>query len=359
MGHIVVDISGHGFGHAAQVGPVLKAFVGAYPQTRLTIRAAIPDPILDQALGIPFDRAPPAPEACMVMHGPTRLDVLGSIQAYLQLHKDWDRLVDQEAARLAALAPDLLFADAPYLTIIAAAVAGIPVCALCSFGWDQILRPYAADFSEIGSIVDRITASYGMAKAFMRCEPALMDANLKNVMRIGPVGRTGVDRRRWLTEVAGIPDTERVVVVSFGGVAGGWNLHGLPEVPGVTWLLGHGRLPARRDVLSCPDLDLRFIDAIASADAVFTKSGYGTFVEAAHHGARVLYIDRPDWAEATALEGWIDSRGVATRLMEQNLTTGRLADATTATLAQPRREAIPYTGIDTAVAVLSETMLRE
>ena len=39
------------------------------------------------------------------------------------------------------------------------------------------------------------------------------------------------------------------------------------------------------------------LKAKPSADAVFTKVGYGTFAEAACNGVRLLSWPRPDWAE--------------------------------------------------------------
>ena len=40
--HLFVDISAHGFGHLAQVAPVLNALTERLPALRLTIRSGLP-----------------------------------------------------------------------------------------------------------------------------------------------------------------------------------------------------------------------------------------------------------------------------------------------------------------------------
>ena len=40
--HLFIDISSHGFGHLAQVAPVVGALIGQRPDLRLTLRTGLP-----------------------------------------------------------------------------------------------------------------------------------------------------------------------------------------------------------------------------------------------------------------------------------------------------------------------------
>ena len=49
---------------------------------------------------------------------------------------------------------------------------------------------------------------------------------------------------------------------------------------------------------------MSFIDVLASSDAVVTKIGYATFVEAACNGVGIVSPPRADWPESGPLIEW-------------------------------------------------------
>ena len=51
--HLYVALSGHGFGHLAQVAPVLNEFRRRWPRARLTVQSALPETVLRQFLITP------------------------------------------------------------------------------------------------------------------------------------------------------------------------------------------------------------------------------------------------------------------------------------------------------------------
>ena len=61
----------------------------------------------------------------------------------------------------------------------------------------------------------------------------------------------------------------------------------------------------RADITPYRDDLLPFAELLPVVDVVLSKPGYGTFVEAACCGLPVLYLQRPDWPEATFLEQWL------------------------------------------------------
>ncbi len=70
-----------------------------------------------------------------------------------------------------------------------------------------------------------------------------------------------------------------------------------PQTPGINWLLPGEWNVQRDDARSFELAGLAFSDLLASVDAVVTKPGYGTFVEAACSGIPILYLERDDWPE--------------------------------------------------------------
>ena len=67
MTHLVLSISGHGFGHVAQTAPVLNALHQMMPQLRLTVRSAVPLAHLRSRIHVPFAHLPGEGDIGMAM----------------------------------------------------------------------------------------------------------------------------------------------------------------------------------------------------------------------------------------------------------------------------------------------------
>lgn len=343
--HVVADISGHGYGHLAQAAPVLNHLAGIRPQIRVTVRTTLPDTVLGDMLTFPFERAQPPPDVGLEMRDPITVDRDASAGAYAVIHHDWVQLLSWETEALAKLAPDLLLAAVPYASLPAAKAVGARAVALSSLHWDGIFRAYCGDSFDAPRILDHITAAYAAADVFLQVTPHMPMALMENRRSIGPVARLGRNRKVEL-----VADADRtLVLVTYGGIPGTPAFENLPALEGVTWILPQGRRSERPDTLGADDTGLPFIDLLASADAAVTKLGYGTLVEAACNGTRILYVDRPDWPEAEPIGTWLAENGIAQAMPRSVLERGDLEGPLRALLARPLKPPLPQpTGIEQA-----------
>ena len=199
MSHLLVALTAHGFGHAAQAAPVINALRRRLPSLQLTLRSNLPRAFLATRFEGVFDVVPSLADSGMVMDGALTVNVARSMAAYAELHKDWDRHVHAEAQALERIAPDLVLANVSYLTLAGAAAAGIPAYALSSLNWADIYSHYAKQSgtanSTAGKIHDQILAAYRSAHAFLQTEPSMPMLDLPNRRAIGVVAREGVNRR--------------------------------------------------------------------------------------------------------------------------------------------------------------------
>ena len=356
MPHLVVSISGHGFGHVAQTAPILNRLLTHMPQLRLTVRSAVPLGHLRSRIQIPFAHLPSEGDIGMVMSSAVDVCVEESRTAYRAFHADWDARVADEARLLRELGADMMLSNVGYLPLAGAQRTGIPNAALCSLNWFDIYRHYCGDDScsirtdpSTGSgrtedeiIAAQIHACYAGADAFLRITPGMAMGTLPNVVPVAPIAAVGNNRRDELDHHLRLSKEEKLVLVSLGGIAGRLPIERWPRIDGVRWLVQQNWQVEHPDAIALESLPMNFGDLLASSDALICKPGYGSFVEAACSGTPVLYVSRADWPESPALAGWLRQHNLCREVSRDALEQGNFAGALKEICNAPRcRPVIP------------------
>jgi hypothetical protein len=356
MTHLVVVITPHGYGHTAQTAPVVNALRRLRPDLRLTLMTTAPRALLDARFDAPFEVVAHASDFGMLMHSAVEVRVAESAQAYRTLHHDWEARVAHEAGRLRTLAPDLVLANIPYLTLAAAAQAGIPAAALGSLNWADIYRHYCGEFPEAGAIHAQMLAAYRSVRLYLRTEPAMPMLDISGTRALGAVARVGVKRRAEITRKLGLAGDERLVIVAPGGIPTRWPLESWPAFPGVRFIVQSDWQVARADCHSLETLAMPFTDLLASSDALIGKPGYGSVAECACNGTPMLYLERGDWPEERYLLDWLHRHTRAARLTRAQIERGDLADALRAVWDMPAPEIPTPDGIQQGAHALAALM---
>ncbi|MDD2914888.1 MAG: hypothetical protein PHP70_06160 [Gallionella sp.] len=336
MHHLVVSISGHGFGHVAQTAPVLNALQRMLPQLRLTVRSGVPLAHLRSRIRAPFDHLTSEGDIGMLMS--SAVDVLSdeSRAAYRAFHADWDARVAAEACLLRELGADMVLSNVGYLPLAGAQRAGIQNAALCSLNWFDIYRHYCGN----DAIAAQIHGCYANAAAFLRITPGMAMELLPNLVPVAPVAETGNNRRDELDRHLQLSQQEKLVLVSLGGIASRLPIERWPRIEGVRWLVQSDWQVEHPDAIAIESLPLNFSDLLASSDALICKPGYGSFVEAACSGTPMLYVSRADWPETPALAKWLQLQGVCREVSRDALERGDFAGELQEICNAPRPEPV-------------------
>lgn len=358
MAHLLSAISPHGFGHTAQVAPVLNALSKQIPELQLTLRTTVPRFLLESRIGGDFDIQADADDFGMQQHDALDVDVVASSRLYRSLHAEWDREVDRVAARLDAVAPDLILADVPYLALAAARRAGIPAMAMCCLNWADIYLHYCRLEPGAATIHEQMLEAYNSAELFMKTEPSMPMPGLDNTLSIGPVAASGTDRRDELNERLGLSVNERLVLVAMGGISMRLPMEQWPEFPGVRFIVQRNWQVSLPDVVELESLRIHFNDILASCDVLLTKPGYGSFTEAAVNGVPVLYVPRDDWPEQPYLIDWLHEQGNAIPISRDKVMAGSFAKELRLLLEYGRYPPVEPKGVDDATALLAERLSR-
>lgn len=356
--HLFVDISAHGFGHLAQVAPVLEALVERRPNLRITLRSGLPIERLRSRLRPPFTHLAGRSDFGYVMHDAVNLDLSATATAYRRQHADWSDQVEREAALLGALRPDLVLSDVAYLPLAGAARLGVPAVAMCSLNWAELFDHFYSQESWALAIHQQMLAAYRNAACFLRLTPAMPMADLPNRRGIAPVATLGQDRSRSLRQQLQCADDERLIWIGFGGFDRPLPIDDWQPQPGCHWLIPQSWASSRSDTTAIETLGLSIADLMASVDAVITKPGYGTFVEAACAGTPIVYLERDDWPETPHFAAWLAQHSRAAAIGREALLAGSFMPVLEALWRQPAPVRPDPTGGAEAARELAKLLAR-
>lgn len=332
---LLVAISHHGLGHLAQAAPVINALHAARPDLEFLVWSGVPRAALAARIHAHFRHRHEPADVGLAMHDAVRVDLAASRAAYLAFHQDWDARIADEAAWLREQGIAGVLSNVACLPLAAADRAGIPGVAMCSLNWVDIAGAYLAEQAGMAEVLEQMAATYRTARAFLRATPAMPMAWLENREAVPPIAALGVDRGMALRARLALASGERLVLLGFGGI-GYQTARSLPTLDGVRWLVPDDWVQERADLIPLSRAGLPFLDLIASCDALVTKVGYGSFVEAAAAGIPVLYIDRPDWPETPFLADWLLAHANTAAIEERQLFTPEIGALLDSLLAAPR-----------------------
>lgn len=335
--HLVVSISGHGFGHVAQTAPVLNHLHALLPDLRITLRSAVPLAHLKSRITAPFGHLPSEGDIGMRMS--SAIDVLAaeSRAAYQNFHRNWPDRLAGEARLLEDLEANFVLSNVGYLPLAGAQRAGIPNAALCSLNWFDIYRHYCGEDAVSATMLE----GYAAAEAFFRATPGMAMDNLGNVLAVAPIAAVGRNRRDELNRELGLSDGEILVLVSLGGIASRLPIEQWSRIEGVRWLVQESWQVHHPDAIPLESSSLDFSDLLASCDVLLTKPGYGSFVEATAAGVPILYVSRTDWPESAALTAWLQKHGNSREISRGLLNHGDLSEPLADLLGRKRRDIQP------------------
>ena len=331
--HLVISISGHGFGHVAQTAPILNTLHQLMPQLRITVRSSVAIEYLRSRIHAPFTYRTSEGDIGMLMSSALDVHIENSRSAYHAFHADWDKRVEEEARILREFKADFVLSNVGYLPLAGAQLAGIANAALCSLNWSDIYRHYCLSPSTKHldptskqtideTIAGQIHTCYAQADAFLRATPGMAMNRLPNRFPIAPIAAVGTNRREELNARLRLSPNEKLALISMGGIASRFPIEQWPHIDGVRWVVQESWLVKHPDSIVLESLHMSFGDVLASSDALICKPGYGSFVEATCSGIPVIYVNRPDWPESFALTEWLHQHNTYREISRQTLELG-------------------------------------
>lgn len=319
------SISAHGFGHAAQIIPILNELGVVVDNLHVILRTCVPASIFQEYLQVSWDLQPVPQDIGCIQRGPLDIDIAGTWAAYQEFHGNWSQRVSQECQAMQEAKANLVISNISYLAIASAFQAHCPVVAIASLSWDQVLEPFIQPSgTDHRAIYEHIRQEYAKADHLIRLHPGIDMPAFLSSTDTGPsfplVGEPSQDVRKLL----GMERGEKLVLIAFGGIP----LTGLPlaqmeSCKGFHFLVGGILLnSSAKRVHRIEEVMMPFGEMMRQVDVVMTKPGYATIAAGVHYGIPLVYVRRNNFADEQRLVNYVHHHGRALELTREDFETG-------------------------------------
>ncbi len=331
-------ITPHGFGHAVRSLEVLRRLAELDPDIKPVIVSDIPRTLVEQNL-----RRRPAMrrlrlDVGLFQHDGIRFDLAKTLEMLTRLKKDAREIVTGEMKFLAGEQVRLVVSDIAALPFEAAHACGIPAIGIGNFTWDWIYRAYAASDPAWEEIIDWIRRGYGKCPLFLQL-PMHGDCSVfSRIIDVPLVARKAERPRSEVRSMLGLSLLEKVVLVSFTGLILDERAFGrLEALENITFIYKSPLEFPLSGARKIDGVDISYADAVAAADAVITKPGYGIVSDCLANGTPIIYTERGLFPEYDVLVETIKSELAAAYLDSTDFREGNWGPAIRQVLTLARK----------------------
>ncbi|TLS76408.1 hypothetical protein FE236_07205 [Mariprofundus erugo] len=351
---LAVYISGHGFGHLAQVAPVLNELQRRYSNCTVLIRCALAEEEIRARLTFDFQLDRESVDVGVVQKSAIEEDREASIDQLRHWLADMDARVQREKRLLAEFSPDLILSNISPLAFPVARALAVPSIGLATLDWHTIYSSWLEPDDPALAV---------LAKAYACCD-LLCTPPMAMVMPVFP-------EQRKVPLIAAKPQpvsyalpvaASKTALVIFGGSAQPpFDYQALARCSGWHFLMPEAPADAPANVSAIRfDASLRAVDVMPYVDAVVCKPGYGILSECWSTSTPIVWVERPDFPEFPMLKGWLESHFPAAGMSRSEFSAGEWLHALEKSRQSPRSYPDPAgDGAQTVAELISRVLLRD
>jgi len=323
---LAVYISGHGYGHLAQVAPVLVALLRRHPDVRLLLRTELDEAIIRRFLPLPFRLLSGSVDVGVIQRHAVLEDIPATIAAAQRFFATWDARIAAEVRLMRGHHPSMVLSDISPLAFPLARRLGVPAVALGTLDWHAVYSAFMAD----DSVLALLAAAHEQADVLLQPPLSMPMTSFPRIRPIGLIVRRASISRRRLRQCLNIADGDRLGMVMFGGSGNppfdtrrlddisGWQF-GIPATDG-------RRITPRLTHAPCGN-GITTADYVAAADVVICKPSYNILAECWRHQTPIVYVPRPDFPEYPYLHVWLEGQASAVEIGLEAFASGEWGTA--------------------------------
>jgi len=314
--NIAVYISGHGFGHLAQLAPVLNHLHAIRPDCRFLIRCALPQPELQSRLDFDFQLEQSPVDVGVVQKSAIEEDRDASIRQMRAWVEQMDQHIEREIQYLRRFNASMILSDISPLAFPAAKALGVPTIGLATLDWHTI---YAHWLDADDMVIKQLAQAYGACDLLLTPPMAMAMPVFPRRREIGLIVSAPV-----IVPNPVVDDLRHKALVLFGGCGNpAFDMQALAGIDDWLFLMPDAPATAPANVKTIHfGSGVRAVDLMGFVDVVVCKPGYGVLSECWRTDTPIAWVERPDFPEFPMLKRWLDERMPAAGMSRRDFRQG-------------------------------------
>jgi len=300
--NIVVYISGHGFGHLAQMAPVLNRMHQRSPACRFLIRCSLPEAEIRARLDFDFALDGESVDLGVIQKSAIEEDREASIEQMSVWCMSMPERIQREVNLLRSFQPALVISNISPLAFPAARALAVANIGLATLDWHTI---YGHWLDAKHPVMQHLKAAYQQCDLLLT-PPMAMDMAVFIRQQSIPL----IAAKPKIISCPFASTYARSALVVFGGSSQpAFDLQALAAMPDWQFLIPHAPHDAPQNVTPISfDGGLMPVDLMPFVDVVVCKPGYGVLAECWRTGRPMAWVERPDFPEYPMLKRWLDDQ---------------------------------------------------
>jgi L-arabinokinase len=336
---IACYITAHGFGHAVRSLAVIQELREIQPGLEMIIVSDIPDILIQQNSTKAIFLRRRRLDVGLVQLDSLRFDLAATKRQLLELYRNREALVSEEANFLRSHKVSAVFCDIPFLPFVAASRVGLPAIGMGNFTWDWIYREEAFADPDWQLIVSWIRESYRHCGLFLQL-PMHGDCSvIPRIMDVPMVARRARHTPHQVRTFLGVEPGQKITLISFTDLT--LEPAAQDRLETIRDSLFLYRRPLQFSIANgrcVEDEALSYADLVGAADEVITKPGYGIVADCLVHGTPMIYSDRGPFPEVPILVEAMAAHLPVVFLPSEELYAGNWEPAIRQLREQPRSQ---------------------
>jgi hypothetical protein len=298
---IAAYISGHGFGHLAQMAPVLNRIHQIKPDCQFLIRCDLPEAEIMARMDFSFDLESTPVDVGVVQKTAIEEDRQASELQIKQWVSGMDMHIKREISLLRDFQPSLVLSDISPLAFPAARALAVPGIGIATLDWHTIYSHW---------LPENDPTLTSLAAAYRDCD-LLLEPPMAMDMVVFP-------KRQKIPLIAAYPSeiktpllkrqSKKALVIFGGSDQPPYDLQALAAMDEWQFLIPHAPAETPENVQNIHfNNDMRPVDFMPYVDVVVCKPGYGALAECWRTGTPIAWVERPDFPEFPILKGWLEN----------------------------------------------------
>lgn len=316
---IAYYVSGHGFGHAVRATQVLRHLPGEIP---VTVKSGAPEWFFRGEVERGFAFEPSVYDCGLLQRDSLTADLEATARACDEMEARNAKRLEAEADWLRRSETRLVVTDIPPFPLAAARKAGVRGVVVANFTWIEIYGAYVGACPALKPGIERARAEYPLAELAVITPFDVAMPVFERTWRSPLIARRGVGRRDEMARAYRVDPEKRWWLFYPGNMGLDFDWGRLAGIRDSVFFSLYTPEGAGANLVRLDRERFRHEDVTASVDGVVAKPGYGIAGECMACGTPLVYPDRADFVEYTAIDRDVEAWGGGTRMTQTDFRSG-------------------------------------